>query len=548
MFTGGACQKKALPTGPAPSASADPHARIELREHAPPPLPPAVPPPESLGAPPPNSRRGGSLRVHLEAEPTQLDPIAEADAATVQVVAGLVYEPLIECPSVGSRGGYRPALAESWEVSPDGLRISLHLRAGVRWHDGWPMGPLDAQATIEPLLIANGGGAPLLRAWLQDVATIEIAADRWVRLLLKRPSDLALRALCEIPILPDHLLRGPRGDRAALGRQPVGTGPLRFASWEKGRRIRLVRWPSYWGASFSPEEIIFEIDGDAARALTRTRRGEIDILPRVQEANYPDDVDPVTLQGAYGLMRLETQRWAYLAVNLRHPPLGDAGFRRALAHLWDRARFARDLHRGLAHPLAAPPMVPDRTPPLGGRAVAAAAFEAAGFHDTDADGVRDVAKKAIRLTMLQAAGARTAATETHAFVLEARKAGILIDAVPVEPGAMLAMLKKGDFDLAPLIWQGRPDEDPSPLFSSTGAFNYSGYRSPETDSLLDGLRGAAGPLARLPLYASLANVLERDEPIIPLYRFDVPILFSRRVHGLAAVGDRLDLRRVWMDP
>src|SRR6185369_7616505 len=120
-----------------------------------------------------------------------------------------------------------PLLAESWEVSPDGLRVVLRLRPGVWWQDGHGFGVLDVQATIEPLLLAGRGGSPVLRAALADVAGIEIAAERTVRLTLKRPSDLVLRALCDLPMLPDHLLRGATADAAAMARQPVGTGPFR---------------------------------------------------------------------------------------------------------------------------------------------------------------------------------------------------------------------------------------------------------------------------------------------------------------------------------
>jgi ABC-type transport system substrate-binding protein len=112
----------------------------------------------------------------------------------------------------------------------------------------------------------------------------------------------------------------------------------------------------------------------------------------------------------------------------------------------------------------------------------------------------------------------------------------------------LARLKRGEFDLAPMMWDGRADEDPVPLFGATGAFNFGNYRSTALDGLLEALRRAPGPEARRPVLAQIAALLAADQAVIFLYRHDVPLLVSTRVHGLAAVGDRLDFRRVWLDP
>jgi peptide/nickel transport system substrate-binding protein len=508
--------------------------------------PPLIPTPESLPRTRPG-RKTGNVKIHLENEPINLNPFADPDAATLQVIADLIYEPLLDCPSPGAPGDYRPVLAESWQLSPDGLRLSLRLRSGVKWHDGHALNALDVQATLEPLLLSNRTNVPVLRASLQDIAAIEVMPDRVVRLVLKRPSASALRALCDVPILPEHLLRGPTGDQAALAKQPVGTGPFRLAAWERGKRIRLARSSTYWATPAALDEITFEIDLDGARALVRTRRGDIDILPRVMAAHYPDDVDPVTLHGAMSLWRMQPDRWAYVAVNHKKQPLGDPQFRQALAALWNREHFARDLHQGLAHALPGP-LFAKGAPPARGRDWAIAALEAAGYRDTNTDGVRDQAEKPIRLSLVIAAGARTAATEAHAFVLEARKSGILIDLTTVDAPALLGRVRKGDFDLALMVWDGSPGEDPGLMFGSSGAFNFFGYRSAEVDATLDSLRQTTATSERTVLLDRLGDTLTHDQPVLFLYRFDQPTLVAGRVHDLAAIGARLDLRQVWVDP
>jgi peptide/nickel transport system substrate-binding protein len=533
---GGGCRaKKVAPA--APRTSSTPDFTI-----AKPPPPPAETLPEPSAIPPP-PRRGGTLHVHLDAEPQSLLPLAESDASAAEVTNGLVYETLLDCRD----GTYKPGLAESWDVSNDGMRIAARVRSGVRWHDHRAFGVLDVQATVEPLL-RNGTDAPVLRAELADVASIELVTERTVRFVLKRPSDFALRALCDVPMLPDHLVHGIRPEASPIARQPVGTGPFRFAGWEHGKRIRLERAPEYWGPPPGLDEIVFDFDPDAVRALNRTRRGEIDVLSRVIDAHYPDQVEPTTLHGATTLLRLRSRRYSFLSVNHQHYPLSDPRFRRALASLWDRPRFAGELHNDLARPIGGPPFADDIPAPPFDRKRAAAMLDDAGYGDSNADGVRDHLGQPIRLTLLEPAGNRQFHVEAHAFALEARKVGILVDLLPADPATILQRLRRGEYDLAPLIWEGAPDENPEPLYGASGAFNYGGYRSSALEALIDEARGAAGPVARAPILERIARLLADDQPVIFLYRYDVPALASTRVQGLGAVGDKLDFRRVWLDP
>ena len=504
------------------------------------PPPPTQALPETARETPPPAARGGVLRVHLEAEPPHLNPLLDGHQVIQRVVSGLVYETLLECGS----DGYRPGLAERWDESSDGLRLVLHLRS-VRFHDGHPLGPADVQASLEPLLRA-GTRQPALRELLGDVEAVEVLPDRVVRLRLHRPSRLALRALCEVPILPAEGLRGTAAQAAQLGKQPNGTGPFRVAAWERGKRIRLVRaGPPGQGPPYL-DEISFEIDGDGARALARTRRGDLDVLPRVLDLHYPDQVGSGALRETLSLYRLTPDRYSFLVVNHRHQPLSDVRVRRALALSWNRARLAEEVHRGLARPIAAPF---GNLPPLPfDRAAAQRLLDEAGLSDSNGDGVRERAGAPVRLTLLLPAGSKAAAAEGRAFALDLRRAGLLLDPVTVDPSTLLSRLKQGEFDLAPMLWEGRPDDDPRMLFGPQGELAFTGYRSDALAPLLDELRLADGPRARAPLLQRIGETLAAEQPVIFLYRHDVVALVSRRVHGLTGSGDRLDLRAVWVDP
>lgn len=485
---------------------------------------------------------GGTLHVHLEAEPPHLNPLLDPHQVIARVVSGLVYQTLIDC-----RGDqYLPGLAESWELSPDGQRLSLKLRADARWHDDRALTSVDVQASVEPIIRSNTR-IPVLRALLSDVAAVDVLPDRVVRFRLHRPSRVVLRALCEVPILPAELLRGGTVSLATLGRQPLGTGPFKFMAWERGKRIRLQRVAPRGANGPYLDEVVFEIETDGTRALARTRQGDIDILPHVLEVHYPDQVAPGTLRETLQLYRLTPERYSFMVLNHAREPLADARFRRALGMLWDRARFAEEVHRGLARPIAAPPFG-HVDAPVFDRTAAAKLLDESGYLDSNGDGVRDRNGTPIRLTLLQSAGARALAIEAKAWAHELRRVGLLLDTVTIDPGVLLTRLKQGDFDIAPLLWDGLPDDDPRPLFGAQEDFNFSGHRSDSLQSVLDELRLADGPLRRAPLLQRIAEYLAREQPVVFLYRHDVPMLVSRRVHGLAAWGDRFDLRRVWVEP
>jgi peptide/nickel transport system substrate-binding protein len=381
-----------------------------------------------------------------------------------------------------------------------------------------------------------------------DLEGVDIFPDRTVRLRLLRPSDLTLRALCEIPILPAEALREGGSKLSQLGRAPVGTGPFRVTAWERGKRIKLAR-NRLFEAGELPwlDEIVFEIDSDLARALTRLRRNEIDILPRLSEAHFPDQVSQATLRDVLSLYIQKPDRYSFVVLNTRHGVLADSAFRRALSLLWDRARFVEEFHHGLARPIGAPTFgtVP---PDAFDRTLAAQILDQAGFRDTNGDGVREVGGTAIRLVFLLPAGARTLAAEVKAFALDLRRVGILLDTATVDSPALFARVQHDDFEMAAMTWDGRKDEDPRLLLSSQGDFQYTGYRSERFSTVVDVLRAALSPTGRAPLQQQLAEILAEDRPALFLYRHDVPVLVSRRVHGLSAMGDRLNLQSVWVDP
>jgi peptide/nickel transport system substrate-binding protein len=499
---------------------------------------PVVPPCEpGAGAAPAAAGKGGVLRIHLPVDPPHLNPLADNLEVVEQVTRGLVYEPLVEC--VG--GHVAPALAESWSWSPDGLRLELQVRSGVTWHDGRALTAIDAQASLEsPLRSSSRLGAT--RASLADVVGVDVVADRSVRLRLARPSTIVLRALCDVPIVPARLVRGGTAERARLGRQPIGTGPFRLAAWEPGVRIRLEPVPGPRPARLA--QIVFEVDPDPASALRRLRRAELDLLPRLNEVHYPEQVTPAALGPGLRALRVLEPRLSFVAINHRRPVLEEARVRQALDLLWNRARIAADVHRDLAIPVGSIGTAPA---PAFAPPAAARLLDEAGLVDGDKDRFREFQGQPLALGLLRAADSPAAEQAAERFALDAARAGLRVQIQPLDPDKLRERLRTGDFDLALLSWRGRPGEDLRPLFGEGGAFNHGAFHAPAVQELLDQLAVAAEGTEG-PLQARLSEALGREHPALFLFRHQRVVVLSRNVQGLCHDGRDLDVRGVWLSP
>ncbi len=487
--------------------------------------------PENSVAP---SAAGGSLKLLLAEEPPHLDPLEDPSRATLQVVSDLIYEPLIEC-----RGGrYRPALAERWEWNDDRTHLQVQLRPEVRWEDGQPLTAADVEASLRAV---SRDRQSLAAAALAEVKAIEGSTAGTVRLRLASPSSGILDALCEMPIVPAAAGRG--GRRKNLREHPIGTGPFRLASWEHGRRIRLVPSPSSWRGRAAVDELLFEIEPDARRGLHRARSGEIDVA-EVATRHYPEQVRRAALAPTVSLRRLSEQRLSFLAINHRHSPLSELPVRRALDLLWNRAAGAEELHQGLAQPIADPLAIGPAA--SFDPKTAARLLGEAGWQDGNGDGVRERQGEVLQIGLLHAAAGGPAEVELRRYSASLFRAGIRLELSAVEPAVLWQRVRSGDFDLAALAWRGRAGEDPSPLLGGNGRFNQGGFRSARVDSLLQRWRQAEPGEGRDLVARELATAVAEEVPAIFLYRHDQVLLVHQRVQGLCSEGGRLDLRRVWL--
>ena len=540
----------------------DSPARVKPWRHAPDPTSEAARAPSSpalaevSAAAEVRAARGHTLRIHVDAEPGRLNPLVSPTVWGRRITQGTIFEPLIRYlpPEPGHTAGrFAPRLAQSWRVMPGGQEIRIELTPGVTFSDGHPMTSSDVQFTLDAIRDPRKG-IDHLRSMLADVFAVELITSHEVRLVLNRPSGWVLRALAEIPILPMHIYEGS----LLAGGQLIGTGPYKLVS-NKGGVIHLTRNDRYWGGkqSIAIADLEFVHQADAAIALKDAKRGDLDIVPALIPAHWPEQASAPGIAASFRALELGGPRMRYLSFNAAHAPLDDAKVRHALALLIDRRSIAKRVFDGLSRPALWPiwpggPVsgaevpIPDFDP-----GAAAKLLDAAGWMDTDKDGIRDRDGKQLRLVMIggekpvpKDASAPPEKLPRDYFINAARRIGVVIEVKTGGESWVTKHVEEGSYDLAEMAWSGMVDMDLTPLL---GGKDPQHAPSPRIERVLDAMGAAWDPDERGKLATELAAALGETWTLAGIVADAPQGLVHRRVKNIRVWDGWVDLAALGFD-
>jgi peptide/nickel transport system substrate-binding protein len=233
-------------------------------------------------------------------------------------------------------------------ISPDGLRITYHLRRGVVWQDGAPFTADDVVFTWHALL--NPKNTVVSRFGYDIVSSID-EPDRYTLVVhLKHRFSpfvatffaMANHADC---ILPKHILGTYASiDHAPYNLRPIGTGPFRIVSYDPGSRIVFEANDRYWGGPPKLKRVIFQIVGSDNTLLTLAQSHQIDLFYRAPETLAEN------LRSIPGMRVVLTplNRFTDIGFNAGSPALADVRVRRALAYGTDRKALIDKVTHGIA--------------------------------------------------------------------------------------------------------------------------------------------------------------------------------------------------------
>jgi ABC-type dipeptide/oligopeptide/nickel transport system permease component/ABC-type transport system substrate-binding protein len=278
------------------------------------------------------------VTIGMQLEPPVLDPSASPAAAISEALYGNLYEGLVEFAADAS---IRPRLAESWEVSSDGLVYVFHLRRGVRFHDGKAFDAGTAKFSLERALAADSVNPQKSR--LQAIRRVEALDPATLRVSLTRRAGGLLESLA----MGAFVMVEPESS-AANAAHPVGTGPFRFASWRRGDSLTLERFDGYWQRPAYLREVTFQFISDPTAAYAALMAGDVDAFsfyPTPESfAQFAADRRFKTYVGT-------TESEVILSLNNRNPPLDNRLVRQAIAYALDRRAIVDGAMFGYGTPI-----------------------------------------------------------------------------------------------------------------------------------------------------------------------------------------------------
>jgi peptide/nickel transport system substrate-binding protein len=294
------------------------------------------------GAPPAlaDARVGGTLKAAFDHDPAGFDP-AKATLGMSHAVIEQVYSTLM---ALDADAKPYPDLAQSVDVSPDGLTYSFKLRSGVAFHDGTPLAAEDVKFTLERLKDPKTGYS--YAAQVEPIKAIDVVDPQTVRLTLSEPSGplLVNLAFPGSSIVSKKIVESGKDINA----EPIGTGPYKFVGYQPRTAIKLTRNPDYYEKP-KPyiENLEYDIISDATAITTALQSGVVNfsnVIPAKDWETIKANPDLTTAP-------IEGGRWFWIMVNNTKPPLDNPKVRQAIAYAIDRQAICDAVFYGLATPI-----------------------------------------------------------------------------------------------------------------------------------------------------------------------------------------------------
>jgi peptide/nickel transport system substrate-binding protein/oligopeptide transport system substrate-binding protein len=471
-------------------------------------------------------------------DPRTLDPALATDVPSGRAVA-YVFDGLTRFTPDAR---LEPALAERWDVSPDGKVYTFHLRRGVRFHDGTPFVARHVvksfHRVLDPTTKSTGpwvlypvaGARDFADRKAQSIRGLEAPDDSTVRVTLDQPLAIFLKLLAMpvASVIPDSV--GPD-----FREHPVGTGPWKFVEWRHDDYLLFAKNPDYFDGAPKMDSLRARIIREPSTAVAEFEVGNVDLLyvPEAETRRWEETDERNATLAAAPALRL----W-YVGLNTTRGPLRDVRVRQAINHAIDVGIILDRLVGGRGRRAAG--VIP---PVLDG----ADTTRAPSAHD--ADRARRLLAQAgfpngidIDLWHSDNESFSRVAQSIQSYLGEA---GIRARLVQREAAAMRAAARNGETDMVLKDWYADyPDAENFlyPLLHTTNrgvGGNVSFYSNPEFDRLVDQSRIELDSARRVELYRRADSIAFADAPMAFLFfynelyavqpwvrGFQVPVIFN----------------------
>jgi len=501
---------------------------------------------------------GGTLVYIVQPEPPSMAPYLST-SGPIGLVAPKIYQGLLD---YDLDLNIVPELAQSYEVSEDGLTVTFKLQQGVTWHDGEPFTSADVQFSIMDVLKKFHPRGPNS---FKEVREIQTPDEHTAIFKLDRPAPYMMRAFAgyESPIVPKHLLEGKDIREAELANNPVGTGPFKFVEWKKGQYIRLDKNENYWKEGLPYiDRVVARIIPDASTRTAAMESGEVmygayGAIPNVDVVRLREMDDIGITTDGYSMINPVS----LLEFDTTKPPFDNPAVRNAISMTIDRQflidniwfGFGKRATSALSSNFAPTGLYKpsDNYPDKPDIAAANKMLDDAGI-EADADGVRI-----------------SATLDLIPYGEDWRRAGEYIKQAVSEIGINLDLryedvptwIKRvySDYDFAMNLNYFYQLPDPvigvhrhygtDQIRPGTPFVNSSQYSDIDLDELLVAGATSADPEERVGIYHQIQDKLSADQPVVNLFELEFITVFNDKLkdHDFSAMGSYSSFDKAWLE-
>jgi len=450
-----------------------------------------------------------ALSVDLPADAATLDPHVQWDTDSYSIYRN-IFDNLL---TRDADGKIVPQIATAWRYVSDTV-IDFDIRTDVKFHDGSALTPDDVVFSVKRITDPAFKSPQL--GQFNSIVKAEVVAPATVRLTTKEPYPVLLAQLVKLSIVPKRYVEQV-GD-AKFNVEPVGSGPYRLVSWQKGVRVTLAANDSYWRGKPTFKRLTFQPVPDPSTRIADLRTGKADVARGLN----PDDVAALKGDAALQILSVPTERIGYLYVNTLAGPTADVRVRRAIAYALDRELIIEALLGGYGRPveIMLTPANFGYLPDIKGYphdlARAKALIKEAGAEGAELTFITSPAydQRVVQAVqgMLGEAGLKVAISLNDQATFLRRRQGSPADA---------GNLSLGRWSCA----CGDADGVIQPLFQSQSI--WAKYKNPNYDEAVEKARTTLDQAARLSWYRKALEMINEDVPGIGLYQ-DVAIYGARK--------------------
>lgn len=476
-----------------------------------------------------------SISILMESEPPNIDPQIGTDLYSF-FVAGHVLEGLVRVYD----GKVIPGVAEKWEISPDGLTYTFHLRDS-KWSDGVPVKAQDFEYSIFRLLDPKTAAsyAEVMGFYIKNASKyfsgeitdksqvgVKATDDKTLVITLENPTGYFLRLLgfvCFLPSREDVVAK--HGEAfAAEPDKMVYNGPYLVKEWKHEESVTLVKNPDFWNAEQIKMDIIeCPIVSDLKTAVNMFEAGELDFTTVPSEL-----LDTYMQNGKVKMMQNGGLYWLQFNYSSKEygKILGNVNFRKAVSSAIDREALAKVVFKRAAPAVR---YIPDNIMGIKDRFAAenpidglAPKADPAKAKEYFAAALKDLNMTAEQFPTLKLLGADTAEARMYCEALQdmlLNNLGIKIELVNVPSKQRLQAVKSRDYEIVYANWF--PDyDDPMTyldIWVTGGGFNRSDYSNPKYDALIAEAKASADENVRQQKMLEAEKLALEDMIVVPTH-------------------------------